>query len=492
MTPALNRQRSNLQIGAAFVRKNLLLIAIVSALVLIPCFWLHHAGWGDFPSHVYNAWLASQVERGELPGLTLAHLHTNFLTDVILEWLIPHVGLSGAQRIVLSISVLLMFWGMFAIVAAISRRQPWWLAPILAMLCYGWAFHLGFLNSYVSTAICFWTFALLWSGARVIDGSAAILLTVLAAMAHPVPLAWAAGTLLFGSVVRRKVSSWNWVLLPAGVAGLIAFNRLAVVKLSGEWIPIPILNVSGADQFYIFRARFYWLAVVIAVLGALLMIHAARSSGWKTFFSSVPVQMYLLTCAAVFLMPIAFIPPGQSLRFGFFADRLSLMAAVLGCAILVPLQVRRRAWSVIGILTICFFCFVYSDERQLDRMESKVETLIAGIPPGRRVAALLYYPRSRYEANPHALDRACIGRCWSYGNYEPSAGQFRVRASGPNPYVLWKNDDMDDLQHGRYVVMPADLPLYQIYACGPKPLDLCIRALQAGERNGSIDLLRHW
>ena len=432
------------------------------------------------------------MERGQLPGLTLAHQHTNILTDIALQWLIAHVGVGAAQRVVLSASVLLMFWGIFGMVAAITRRSPWWLMPIFAMLTYGWAFHLGFLNSYVATAICFWIFALLWSGAKPADFLVAALLVVLASLAHPVPLIWLMGTLLLGWIVHRRSQAEGWWWLAAGVAVLVAFNRYAVAKLAGEWIPIPLLNVSGADQFYVFRARFYWLAVVIGICGVFMLLRRAKESGWRDFLASVPMLMYLLTCAAVFLMPIAFIPPGQAQRIGFFADRLSLMAAVLACAVVAPLQVGRRTWVMLAILCACFFGFIYGDERQLDRMESKVESLIATIPPGQRVAALLYYPRSRYEANPHALDRACIGHCWSYGNYEPSAGQFRLRATGPNPYVLWNNDAMDDLQHGRYIVKQADLPLYQVYACGPKPLDLCIRPLEAGERNGSIDLLRHW
>ena len=461
---------SNLAHASRFLRQYCSRILGISLLVLIPCFWLPHAGWGDFPSHVYNAWLYPKVAAGELQGLTVSGQHTNILADVALEWLIPGVGANVAQRIVLSASVLLMFWGIFALVAAISRRPPWWLMPIFAMLTYGWAFHLGFLNSYVATAICFWIFALLWTEPRMADVLTAVPLVLLAVLAHPVPLVW----------------------LAAGVSALIAFNRFAVANLAGEWIPIPLPNVIGADQIYVFRARFFVLEMVIALLGIFLLQLTARESGWKALLASAPMQMYLLTCAAVFLMPIAFIPPGHAHRFGLLADRLSLMAAVLACAVLAPINVGRRAWSVTGLLTLCFFWFLYTDQRELDRMESKVESLVASIPRGQRVAALLYYPRSRYEANPHALDRACIDHCWSYGNYEPSAGQFRIRARGPNPYVLWKNDEMDDLQHGRYVVKQTDLPLYQIYACGPRPLDLCIRALQAGERNGSIDLLRHW
>jgi hypothetical protein len=483
---------SNLARAARFLRQYPARFVGISLFVLVPCFWQAHAGFGDFPSHVYNAWLAPQIERGELPGLTLAPLHTNVLTDLTLQRLIEHVDVNAAQRIVLSISVLLMFWGIFALVAAIGRRAPWWLLPIFAVLCYGWAFHLGFLNNYVSTAICFLIFALLWSQPTLIDGCIALILAVLTAMAHPVPLIWLIGVLAFGSIVRRQMPRARWLWLGLCIAALFAFNRFAVARLSGEWIPIPLLNVSGADQFYIFRLRFYWLTVTIAALGLLMVLRKIKESGWRETLSAPQMLMYVLTCAAVFLMPIAFIPPGETQRFGFLADRLSLMAAALACSVIAPLPVGRRTWSVVALLCVCFFSFVYTDERELDRMESKTESLIATIPLGQRVAALLYYPRSRYEANPHALDRACIGHCWSYGNYEPSAGQFRVRAIGPNPYVLWKNDDMDDLQHGRYIVKPADLPLYQIYACGPKPLDLCIRPLHAGERNGSIDLLRHW
>jgi hypothetical protein len=90
------------------------------------------------------------------------------------------------------------------------------------------------------------------------------------------------------------------------------------------------------------------------------------------------------------------------------------------------------------------------------------------------------------------INRECIGRCWSYSDYEPSSGHFRIRATGPSPYLLTAPRDVDDVLHGRYIAREQDLPLYQIYPCGPRETDLCIRALQVGEKNGAIDLLRHW
>jgi hypothetical protein len=145
-----------------------------------------------------------------------------------------------------------------------------------------------------------------------------------------------------------------------------------------------------------------------------------------------------------------------------------------------------------GLMAVIFFSFLYTDMRQLNKVEARVDELLRSIPPGQRVMALIYYPRSRISEQHHLLDRECIGRCWSYSDYEPSSGHFRILGSGPSPYLMTGPKDVDDVLHGRYTVRKEDLPLYQIYACGPRETDLCIRDLQEGERNGAIDLLRHW
>src|SRR6266581_8293835 len=103
MTQIPNPQRSNLQAATNFVRKNLLRIAIASAVVALPCFWQAHVGFGDFPSHVYNAWLYPKVAAGELQGLAASGQHTNILADVLLTSLMQHLGVDLAQRIVLSL-----------------------------------------------------------------------------------------------------------------------------------------------------------------------------------------------------------------------------------------------------------------------------------------------------------------------------------------------------------------------------------------------------
>jgi hypothetical protein len=55
-----------------------------SLLLLVPCFWQPRIQAGDLSSHLYNAWLAQLIERGQAPGLTLARQSNNVLFDLML------------------------------------------------------------------------------------------------------------------------------------------------------------------------------------------------------------------------------------------------------------------------------------------------------------------------------------------------------------------------------------------------------------------------
>jgi hypothetical protein len=89
----------------------------------------------------------------------------------------------------------------------------------------------------------------------------------------------------------------------------------------------------------------------------------------------------------------------------------------------------------------------------------------------------------RVDGVPHMVDRVCIGHCYSYANYEPSTAQFRVRATGRNPYLLSGLADSYLMQVGSYVVKERDLPLYQVDldAAGR----IIIKSLPAGFRCGT-------
>ncbi len=64
--------------------RQLVLIVVISALLLILCFWHRHIEAGDLGSHLYNAWLAQLIEQGRTPGLYTVRPWTNILLDVLL------------------------------------------------------------------------------------------------------------------------------------------------------------------------------------------------------------------------------------------------------------------------------------------------------------------------------------------------------------------------------------------------------------------------
>jgi hypothetical protein len=118
-------------------------------------------------------------------------------------------------------------------------------------------------------------------------------------------------------------------------------------------------------------------------------------------------------------------------------------------------------------------------------MEHVIAATVRTIPAGSRVLGTFDSspPNSRLMFNWHMLDRSCIGHCFSYSNYEPSTGQFRIRASESNRNVLiW---GVVDAVKGNYVVRTEDLPVYQVYQDSSDRMKFGIRSLSAGEKNGS-------
>src|SRR5579864_3537544 len=167
-----------------FLRAHAVRVALISILLLVPCFWHKRIETGDLPSHTYNAWLAQLIERGEAPGLYIARQSNNVITDLALYHLANLVSLRAAERIVVPVSILTFFWGAFVFISAASQRAPWFLVPAIAMITYGWTFHSGFMNFYLSLGLSFFAAALAWRG----SGADWIVATVLAGLvwlAHP-------------------------------------------------------------------------------------------------------------------------------------------------------------------------------------------------------------------------------------------------------------------------------------------------------------------
>jgi hypothetical protein len=153
---------------------------------------------------------------------------------------------------------------------------------------------------------------------------------------------------------------------------------------------------------------------------------------------------------------------------------------------------KPRKWRVagFGVCAMVFFSFLYQDTGWLNQLEANAETLVRDLPAGTKVIVTARAPAdSRLAFIGHAVERACIRHCFSYANYEPASGEFRVRVREGSPVATSSTDLAEDMASGEYEVDDADLPIKQIYQCDANDLTkLCIRDLAAGETNGRLSI----
>lgn len=476
---------SALSAASDFVRKQWHRISAISILVLVPCFWHREIEAADLGSHVYNAWLVQLIHRGQAPGLWIDHRGNNVLFDYLLSGFGSFLSLRNAERISVSLCVLIFFWGVFALVSAATRRAPWYLAPLIAVFTYGWTFEMGFFNYYLALGLSFWALAIVWRGVgreRLI----ALAVAPFIVLAHPLGLFWLAGACAHILIAGRIRFRYHWVLLAAGAAILFGVHEYLWRHYVVEPQPGHIYTYNGADQLVLFGSRYAILAyaALAFVVGALLfdVIRRARKArSWTAY--EIPVELYVLTLLAALLLPRSVYVPGHIGAIALMTERLTSVSAVLLCCVLGAM--RPSIWHLAGFaaIALAFFVFLCQDTAKINRMENEVALLVRTLPPNQRVMGTIQPPADWRVTTQHILDRACIGYCFSYGNYEAGCKMFRVRASPGNPYVLDDYSLAIDMEDGDYKVQAADLPVFQVYQCGEEGEQLCVHALQAGEEN---------
>jgi hypothetical protein len=188
----------------------------------------------------------------------------------------------------------------------------------------------------------------------------------------------------------------------------------------------------------------------------------------------------VLCAAALVLLPGGVLLPGFRSGLDYVPERMSLAGAVLFCALLASLRLPKALTGAVAAIALAFFGLSYANERALNQVETEMERVVAQLPPGQRVVSALADPESRIQSLAHLVDRICVGRCFSYANYEPATAQFRVRADHQNPFVVSDYGDSWNIQTGGYVVKPRDLPLYKIDLCEPGSPRICVAPLRAG------------
>lgn len=473
-----------------FLRSNRSRVLIVSALILVPCFWHKRLEAGDLPSHTYNAWLAHLISQGQAPGLYIEFRWNNILVDLTLEKLGVWVGFLAAERILAVVSVLLFFWGAFALISAANRRPPWYLVPAIAMITYGWTFYSGFMNFYLSLGLGFFAVVLFWRGSRA-DWLVAAVLALLALLAHPLGFLCLIGLGVYFRLADLLHRWRRWVLFASAFLVVLGFHYY-LKRLHTEFFHTKdFFFMNGADQLYLFQGHYVKLVGAILVFGVICFVFGVLWE-WKgntdrwAFRAPLEIWAVLLFTAAMIPEVIWF--SNNPMPFALAVSRLTSVTAVLGLCVLG--SVKPKVWHLVGFAACAgvFFVWSYRDTRTLNDMEAQVEKMVSGMPYGRRVVETINsWNDSRLWFINHMVDRACIGKCFAYANYEPPAGQFRVRVKHGSPIVTDSVEDSAKMESGFYVVRQEDLPMNEIYQCEEKDLSkLCIRDLSAGEENGRI------
>jgi hypothetical protein len=456
-----------------------------SLLLLVPCYWQARLQLGDLSSHIYNAWLAQLIESGRAPGLAIVPQTTNVLFDLILSGLFKTVGAEAAQRMSVSLAVLTFVWGAFAFVSVVAGRRAWSLMPAIAMLAYGWVLHMGLLDFYLSLGLCFWALALAWEWKprRV---AAAIPVLIVAYAAHGLPVAWTVALLAYLWLARRMAPPKRTIPMAASLAAMVAARAVVTGMMPYIWLPQQIAMITGTDQLWVFDGKYLVPFLGLLLVLALLLVRLLRESGIRNVVSSLPFQIVVLSAAGVFIVPTRLQIPGYNHALVYIAERMSLAVGICLCALLAAAPMRAYHRYAMGVVALLFFGFLYRDEGALNAFEDRMTQLVWQLPPGQRVVSAIDDPTLRISALTHMIDRACLGRCYSYANYEPSTAQFRIRAVAENPMVVSTYGDSSRLQEGSYVVKQRDLPLYQVVL--DQAGHMGIRILTAGAQSG----ITHW
>ncbi len=458
---------------------------LVSLAVLAPCYWQRRIHAGDLSSHIYNAWLAEIVQAGKMPGLEVQHQSTNVLFDLMLSAFFRAFGPSVAQRLAVSIAVVVFIWGAFAFIGVLRGRKPWNLMPCLAMIAYGYVFHMGFFNFYLSLGLCFWAMAFIWRGGakRVVAGCGAL---ALGCLAHALPVAWCCGVMAIFWLMRKSSPKLRIATTVAAVAALILLRTIILSSFTTIQTTGQILGMSGVDQLWVFGPRYLLLSLAMLVVWGYSLLRLAVQSGVRSVLTGIPLHLCIVMAAVVTLIPSTIFLPGYNFALSFIAERMSLPLAVCICGLLAGARPGYFDRGATMALAAVFFFFLFQDQSALNRMEDRMEGAVARLQPGQRVIGAVGVTDYRTFALTHMIDRVCLGRCYSYANYEPASWQFRVRALADNPYVVHRSKDSLAMETGSYRVADSDLPLYSVEADASG--ELSIRELKTGEICGRTSL----
>jgi len=182
------------------------------------------------------------------------------------------------------------------------------------------------------------------------------------------------------------------------------------------------------------------------------------------------------------VLPSAIQFPQYGHVLAYIPQRLSLFTALAFCLMVRGMTPGKGTARLSGVVAAMFFAFLYFDQQAFNSMETTVTRLIQMAPSGQRVVAVVNDSGARLNALGHVADRACIGHCFSYANYEPPTKQFRIRLQDGNHMNVPSVAVAQEIERGEHIVTPEEDPIYAVCTCSADTAELCLRAIHAGER----------
>jgi hypothetical protein len=314
---------------------------------------------------------------------------------------------------------------------------------------------------------------------------------LIALTAHPIGFLWLIATAVYVVLAGRVSGSYRWLIFGTALIALFGLHfYISHHYRTMDAVGMRFYRYLGPDQLVIYGRRyrllglaFLLLASAIALEGLLRMrLRDGSLRGMRT-----SVELWILSIVGVALLWEGIAIPRYGTSLTFLPGRLSSIAAVLLCCALATLNIRKWHVAVLSACAVLFFAWMWQDTRVLNGMEDQAVRLVMGLPPGTRVVQTIWPLPGHRVAPDHILDRACIGRCFAYSNYEPSSLQFRIRVEPGSPIAVAAAPDGLAMREGTYVVRTTDPPLIELYQCDERdPTQLCLRKLVPGEVNGRL------
>jgi hypothetical protein len=447
---------------------------LTTLLVWLPCFWHRYIQAGDLGSHVYNVWLAQLIRKGRLPGLWLVPQWTNTVFDRVLDASIHAFGFSAGEKLAVCFAVLVFFWGVFALASAAAGRAAWRAAPAIAVVSYGYVFSMGFMNLYMAMGLLFLMLALIWRG----RGWELLLIAPLLALislAHMLGIVAAVSLGIYFCFMRMTGNRiYQTGFATMSVVAILLARDYAMAHSAVVFPKIEAIGrMMGADQLMLYGQGYVYVATAFLLAIAVIGVSSVLRCGSQLLRIAWDWLLLLtVTSLGVAALPLGFYTPEQG-PMGLLPERISIVAAATLCCLLAIFT--RRTWQtgILFLVAVGFFGLYYKDTAKLIRAERHMETAVRQLPPGSRIFTDIGIPGGRVFST-HTLERACLGYCFDYANYEVSSNQFRIRGKAGNGFVITDYQDSVRLENGEYVPTSNDPPLYVVSYCKGSTENLCL------------------